>query len=145
MSEVIAGNTPSALIPDRPNGTQSTPGCIRMRNLGPGEQEAELLQRLVEIIVGEAHPEAIILFGSRARGDAGPDSDVDLLVIEREPFSRAHSRIGEANRLYMAIRHVPVATDLLLYSRDEIDHWKGSLNHVIGRAWREGRVLHGRL
>lgn len=107
--------------------------------------EALVLQQMVEIIVNEAAPQAIILFGSRARGDAGPDSDVDLLVVEREPFSRTRRRFDEANRLYMALRHMPVSKDLLLYSRDEIEHWKDSLNHVIGRAFREGRVLYGRL
>ncbi len=106
--------------------------------------EGALLQQMVEVIVREADPESIILFGSRARGEAGPESDVDLLIVEREPFGSGRSRIREANRLYMALRHVPVATDLLLYSRDEVEHWKGSLNHVVGRAVREGRVLHAR-
>ena len=50
-----------------------------------GLHEPEVLRRLVDIIVREADPEAIILFGSRARGDARADSDIDLLVIEREP------------------------------------------------------------
>lgn len=147
---------------DQGHGTQSVRGCIPTQSVGtsgrePGsgqcgtasptasEQESELLQRLVEIIVREADPEAIILFGSRARGKAGPDSDVDLLVVEREPFSRSRSRFDEANRLYMALRHLPVSKDLLLYSRAEVEHWKGSLNNVIGRALREGRMLHGRL
>lgn len=107
--------------------------------------EGALLEQLVEVLVREADPESIILFGSRARGDARPDSDVDLLVVESEPFGPGRSRNGEATRLYMALRHVPVSMDLLLYSRDEIEHWKGSLNHVVGRAYREGRVLHDRV
>ena len=49
--------------------------------------EVILLRQMVETIVREAAPEVIILFGSRARGDARPDSDVDLLVVETEPFS----------------------------------------------------------
>ena len=39
------------------------------------------LQAIVDIIIRVADPEQIILFGSRARGDARPDSDVDLLII----------------------------------------------------------------
>jgi uncharacterized protein len=107
-------------------------------------EEGPLLQQMVEVIVREADPESIILFGSRARGEAGPESDVDLLVVEREPFGAGRSRMREINRLYMALRHIPVSKDLLLYSRDEFDHWKTSLNHVVGRAHREGRVLHAR-
>jgi hypothetical protein len=46
-----------------------------------------LLQDIVDAIVQEVDPETIILFGSRARGDALPDSDVDLLIVEKEPFT----------------------------------------------------------
>jgi uncharacterized protein len=106
--------------------------------------EEDLLQKMVQTIVREVAPEAIILFGSRARGDARADSDVDLLVVETEPFSPQRSRRKEAARLYMALRNVAVSKDILLYSREEFEHWKNSLNHVVGRAHREGRVLHGR-
>ena len=103
-----------------------------------------LLHQMVETIVREVAPETIILFGSRARGDARPDSDVDLLVVETEPFSPQRSRRKEAARLYMALRGLAVSKDIFLYSREEFEHWKNSLNHVVGRAHREGRVLHGR-
>lgn len=109
-----------------------------------GEEEI-LLNEMVTHIVREVAPEAIILFGSRARGDARVDSDVDLLVVETEPFSPQRSRRKEAARLYMALRKLGVAKDIWLYSRDEFDRLKDSLNHVVGRAHREGRVLHGRL
>lgn len=110
----------------------------------PFSNEETLLKQMVQAIVREVSPEAIILFGSRARGDARTDSDVDLLVVEREPFSPQRSRRKEAARLYMALRGMALSKDILLYSRDEFDHWKNSLNHVVGRAHREGRVLHGR-
>ena len=106
--------------------------------------EKILLQQMVDTIVREASPEAIILFGSRARGDARPDSDIDLLIIETEPFSPQHSRRKEAAGLYMALRGLAISKDILLYSRDEFEHWKNSINHVVGRALREGKVLHGR-
>ena len=99
---------------------------------------------MVSTIVSEVAPETIIIFGSGARGDARPDSDVDLLVVETEPFSPQRSRRKEAARLYMALRGLAVSKDIFLYSREEFEHWKNSLNHVVGRAHREGRVLHGR-
>jgi predicted nucleotidyltransferase len=99
---------------------------------------------MVDTIVREASPEAIILFGSRARGDARPDSDVDLLIVETEPFSPQRSRRKEAARLYIALKGLAISKDLLLYSRDEFEQWKNSMNHVVGRAVREGKVLHGR-
>jgi predicted nucleotidyltransferase len=106
--------------------------------------EEVLLHQMVETIVREVSPEAIILFGSRARGDARPDSDVDLLIVETAPFSPQRSRRKEAARLYMALKGLAISKDILLYSRDEFEHWKNSLNHVVGKAHREGRVLHGR-
>ena len=109
----------------------------------PEFNEAEGLRQMVDIIVREADPEAIILFGSRARGEARADSDVDLLIIEREPFGLGRSRIGEAARLYQALGDMPVSKDLLLYTRAEAEHWCGSLNHVVARAFSEGRVLYG--
>jgi len=103
-----------------------------------------LLQQMVETIVREVSPQTIILFGSRARGDARSDSDVDLLVVETELFSPQRSRRKEAARLYIALKGLAISKDILLYSRDEFERWKNSLNHVVGRAHREGRVLHGR-
>ena len=105
--------------------------------------ETEVLRQMVDIIVREADPEAIILFGSRARDEAGPDSDVDLLIIEREPFGPGRSRIQEAARLYHALRYMPASKDLLVYSREEFDRWKEGLNHVVANAAREGRLLYG--
>ena len=107
--------------------------------------EESLLRQMVDVIVRERSPEAIILFGSRERGDDRADSDVDLLVIEKEPFSPQRSRRKEMARLQMALRELPLSKDILLYSREEFEHWRNSLNHLAGRAGREGRLLHGRL
>ena len=107
--------------------------------------EENLLRQMVDVIVRESSPEAIILFGSRARGDARADSDVDLLVIETEPFSPQRSRRKEVAHLQMALRELTLSKDLIIYSRDEFEHWRNSLNHLAGRACREGRLLHGRL
>lgn len=107
--------------------------------------EENLLREIVEVIIRVRSPEAIILFGSRARGDARIESDMDLLVIEKEPFSPQRSRRKEVTHLQMILRKFPFSKDILLYSRDEFDYWRNSLNHLIGRASREGRVLYGRL
>lgn len=104
----------------------------------------ESLDQLVHAIVQEVDPEAVILFGSHARGDARPDSDIDLMVIETAPFSAQRSRRAEYSRLSKALREFPNALDILLYSREEFDYWKDSPNHVVGRAQREGKVLHVR-
>lgn len=107
-------------------------------------EENSLIREMVETIVREANPDAVILFGSRARGDARPDSDVDLLIIEREPFSPQRSRRQETARLYLALRKLAMPKDLLLYSHEEFEQLKDSPHHIVGRARREGKVLHER-
>jgi len=104
----------------------------------------ELLERMVRAIVAEVDPEKVILFGSRGRGDAGADSDVDLLVIEAEPFGPERSKHREMLRLGRAVRDFRVPTDILVFSNEEVEYWHDSLNHVLARALREGRVLYER-
>ena len=103
-----------------------------------------LLQRITAALVEAADPEQVILFGSQARGDAGPESDVDLVVVEAEPFGPERDRFAEALRLWRALAGFRVAADVLVYSRDEVEYWRDSLNHVLARALREGKVLYER-
>ncbi len=104
----------------------------------------DLLERMVQAIVAEIDPEQVILFGSRARGDARADSDVDLVVVVAEPFGKTRSRYQEAVRLYKVLAGSGVPKDILVYSRDDVEYWRDSLNHVLARALREGRVLYER-
>ncbi len=103
-----------------------------------------LLERMVHAIVDEVDPEQVILFGSQARGDAGTRSDVDLVVVEAEPFGPGRDRRAEAVRLWRALAGFRVSKDILVYSRGEVEYWRDSLNHVLARALREGKVLYER-
>ncbi|MEO5370123.1 MAG: HEPN domain-containing protein [Magnetococcus sp. DMHC-1] len=87
-------------------------------------------------------PEQIILFGSMARGEATADSDIDLLVVEKEGFSKERSRWRELVRIRELLAGFPMSKDILLYSHDEVMHWKDALNHVVAEAVREGVLLY---
>ena len=104
----------------------------------------ELLERMVQAIVAEVDPEQVILFGSRARGEARETSDVDLIVIEAAPFGPERSKHKEMLRLLRAVREFRVPKDVLVFSNEEVEYWRDSLNHVLARALREGKVLHER-
>lgn len=105
---------------------------------------ARIIQDIVKAILEATNPERIILFGSSARGEVGPQSDVDLLVVENESSFHDGSRWAESKRRRRALWGVPVAIDILLLTPEEIQKWKDSTNHVIARSMREGKVLYDR-
>lgn len=102
----------------------------------------EVLNDMVQAIVREVNPERIYLFGSRARGDARADSDMDLLIVESEPFSPEHSRWQEIKRVRRALSSFRIPKDILVYTTDEVTKWQYTVNHIIGRALREGKLLY---
>ena len=106
--------------------------------------EKDVLRQMVGVIVDEVSPESVILFGSRARGDEKEDSDYDFVVVESMPFGNGRDRRAEATRLWKALAGFGVSKDILVFSRDEVEYWRDSLNHVLARALREGRVLYER-
>ena len=112
---------------------------MNLEGIGDG-----VLERMVETIVAEVDPERIILFGSRARGDANADSDVDLMVVEEGPFGPERNDHTETVRLIYALADFPVAKDILVCSREEVEYWRDSLNNVVAEALREGEVLYER-
>jgi predicted nucleotidyltransferase len=104
----------------------------------------QVLADMVQAIVCEVDPERIYLFGSRARGDARVDSDIDLLVVESAPFGPERSRFKEMNRIRRSLSTFRVPKDVLVYSTDEFTKWSRSLNHIVGRCSREGKLLYAR-
>ena len=104
---------------------------------------SQLLQQMVATIVAKVDPEQVILFGSHARGDTSEGSDVDLIVVESEPFGKNRDRGAEAVRLWQALARFEISKDILVYSRDEVEYWRDSLNHVLARVSREGKVFMG--
>ena len=103
-----------------------------------------IIDEMVQALVEEADPEKVILFGSRARGDSRQHSDVDLIVVEAAPFGPERSRHKEMVRLRQTLRPFRVPVDVLVYSQEEVDYWRDSLNYVLARALREGRVMYER-
>lgn len=100
----------------------------------------ETLHEIVDKIVAATHPQAVILFGSLARGEAGPDSDLDLMVIKESDKPRIE-RYSEVRRLF---RGMGIGMDILVYTPEEFAQFQsvpGSLTHTVTH---EGRVLYGR-
>lgn len=99
-----------------------------------------VLWHLVVDAAGETEVEEVFLFGSRARGDARPDSDYDLLLITRQQLSE-ESGFNLRARIRRAIRAYDVPADVLVLAkelRQEVLNWYGS---VYQRALLEGRQI----
>lgn len=83
------------------------------------------------------------LFGSRARGTAQPDSDIDLLITTPDDWLQGQHRFHVLRDLWQELSQPDVSLDLLLYSQSECQERRDWLSHVIGRAYREGMLLNG--
>ncbi|MGQ0812323.1 MAG: nucleotidyltransferase domain-containing protein [Nitrospiraceae bacterium] len=100
--------------------------------------DEKTLQTIVQRIVQVANPEKIIMFGSAARGEMGPHSDVDLLVVKRGEFHRGHL----VEEIYMKLIGVGQAVDVIVVTPDEMEKYKDRAALVIYPAVREGKVVY---
>jgi len=99
-----------------------------------------LVQDVVDAIVRELHPTRVILFGSRARGDSRPDSDIDLLIVYDGKLSKREVKL----RVRRLFREDEFSLDLFVVSSDEYERQKGIVSTVGRTAEREGVVYYGR-
>ena len=100
--------------------------------------ETETIRRLTELLVEAAQPNRMILFGSRARGEASEDSDLDVMVIEEV----VSDRVGEMVRLNRLLRSLDIPVDLLVVSAEKFNYWRDTPGNVYFEAATEGEVLY---
>ena len=100
-------------------------------------REPALLDEIVARIVEVAQPERIILFGSAARGNAGPHSDVDLLVIKD-----GEDALDVTARIYRRLYGVGAAVDAIVVSSADVERYRDSHALVIKPALRDGTVVY---
>ena len=126
--------TPPTIPWRQPLALESAP------ELGPGldpQRTGEALARLC----AEPDVRAVIAFGSRARAEARPDSDLDLAVIVRRPRLTPAEKMACWRRFNRALGRQGVGVDLVVAGVADAERLSGSRWHVFGDVAREGRVL----
>jgi len=100
----------------------------------------DVVQTMVERIAARFRPLRIVLFGSRARGEATAWSDVDLLVVLPEVANKRHAAV-EVRR---ALGDLPVCKDIVVTTPEEIARRGQVIGGVLRAALREGNVVYER-
>ncbi len=100
----------------------------------------DIIESIIYAIVDHFSPLEVILFGSYASGDPTSDSDLDLLVV-METDLPSHKR---ATPIRLLFRPMPCPMDILVYTPEEVNKWKATINHIIAEAFRSGRIVYER-
>ena len=111
-----------------------------MRTVTPKRDIGAEIDRLVQRIVRRFRPDKVILFGSHGRGDARPDSDVDLLVVMPVEGSKREKQL----EVRMALGETSVPVDVIVTRPEDFAWRKDVVGTVECPAWREGKVLYVR-
>lgn len=99
----------------------------------------EVLAEIVRRLVDAYEPSRVYLFGSRARGDAGSDSDYDIMVIVPDSAPPPQRRSRLAYRVLWGLRE---AGDILVWTESQFEKTKHLRSSLPGTVLREGRLLH---
>jgi predicted nucleotidyltransferase len=97
------------------------------------------LARVVERLVSAFHPDRIYAFGSQVRGEAEPESDIDLLIVVPHASEPAH-RLAQAAYHALPAHSLPI--DILVMSRDEFEQRSRAASSLPATILREGRTLY---
>ena len=109
--------------------------------LGPGLEDGAI-ERALACLGQDPEVQSLVLFGSRARGDARAESDLDLLVIVRDLLTPEREKQLRHRARALLLPLLPVDLDLLISDAASAAHWAGSRWHVLGHIHREGVPLH---
>ncbi len=101
--------------------------------------DATLLDDILDRLVRKLEPDSVYLFGSRARGDAHPDSDFDILIVVTESSLPGYARDRLALR---ALRGIRVPVDTIVLTREEFDRKRDVVSSLPATVEREGKLLY---
>jgi predicted nucleotidyltransferase len=104
------------------------------------QPDQQALDELVRRIVEAVHPLKIILFGSAARGELGPDSDVDVMVVMPEGTHQLHTAQHLRMRLFEV--ELDLSVDIIVATPDELGRYRDDIGFIYYTVLREGREIY---
>jgi type I restriction enzyme S subunit len=114
-----------------------TAGRAARRPKWSGKIDEKVLEQVVKRIVEAVAPEKIIVFGSAARGEMGPDSDLDLLIVK----SGVH-RLATAQMIEHSLIGITIPTDIVVATPKDIEAHKNTIGLIYRPALQEGKILY---
>jgi predicted nucleotidyltransferase len=111
-----------------------------MERSSMAEVNQDVLSDIIRRIVEVAHPDKIVMFGSAARGELGPHSDVDLLVIKSDVDHRGRL----TGDITMNLIGTGQAVDIIVVTPEDIERYGASVGLVYRPALEEGKVVYVR-
>ncbi len=102
------------------------------------QPDPQIVDRLVQIVVASVRPLRIILFGSAARGEMGPDSDLDVLVVMPPGTHRRKT----AQRLYRQIVGLGVPFDIVVATPEDLELHRSNPGLIYQTILREGTQVY---
>jgi predicted nucleotidyltransferase len=101
---------------------------------------AEIIEEMVRRVVERFAPERVMLFGSRATGQAAADSDADLLVV----MQCVDSPHAQAVEIRKALADLPLAKDVVVVTPEYFVRYRDVVGTIVWPAVRDGRTLYER-
>jgi predicted nucleotidyltransferase len=129
---------PSSIPRAAPGAGDNKAGTVSRTGKKPNARA--FIDRMVKRIVKKFDPDKIILFGSQARGDAGPDSDIDLLVV----MPVTGSLFDKSVEISVALPVLPISVDVIVTTPERYAWRKDIVGTIEWPAFHEGKILHGR-
>ncbi|MDJ0761894.1 MAG: nucleotidyltransferase domain-containing protein [Myxococcota bacterium] len=101
-------------------------------------ETSDIAAEIVSRIRRRMNPQRIILFGSRGKGEARPNSDFDILVI----LESEKPRYKRSAPLYAELADLPIEVDAVVYTPEEVAEWRDVSESLVSTALRHGVVLY---
>jgi predicted nucleotidyltransferase len=100
--------------------------------------ESQLLAEIVKRVTRAVQPVRVVLFGSAVRGEMGPNSDLDILVVMPDGTHRRKA----SRAIFQALRGLGIPKDIVVVTEQDVHQYGDNPSLVLKPALEEGQELY---